>query len=69
MAVTDEEVVSVPTITGDEGAKITENREIEELEKRSFDDETGIIQMKNKINLLVKFAGEVIRIRTRLRII
>ena len=42
MAVTCEEVVSVPTITGEEGAKITENKEIEDLEKRDFNDVEGI---------------------------
>ena len=37
-----EEVDSVPTILEEEGAKIAENREIEDLEKRDFDDVEGI---------------------------
>ena len=42
-ASTEDQVPEVPAGDEDEGAKITENREIEDLEKRSFDDETGII--------------------------
>ena len=39
---TDKEFFSVPTIDEQEGAKISENQEIEDLEKRDFDDVEGI---------------------------
>ena len=42
MVATQEEDSTVPVITDGEGAKITENREIEDLEKLDFDDVEGI---------------------------
>jgi hypothetical protein len=35
---TEEECFSVPMISDEEGAKMSENQEIEDLEKRDFDD-------------------------------
>ena len=42
VAGTQEKVVSVPDITDEKGARIAENREIEDLEKLDFDDVEGI---------------------------